>query len=354
MEEGAIPQDPKRRWILSTIFNIPPAIMGLKAVPSPKLPRSARRTAPVDIKEFQNALHSYWTQGYQGQPAAALVDLEYRINSLHDHVLYVRSPEKDQMMRLLCGFHMRRAEIARELGYDKTALDHVNKALILAKDNNYLDLAATAFYRRGEMAFDKWKLQSALSDFQAAISLKTIPPQAKGRSLHVAGFTLARLSLSKNDMKEAISMMDEATPYIGATKSDCAISLTGEEYYRFRAMALVSPAERILHMPDAAEDSLTEMLKHSTPELKRFHGYQLIGQNLVQAIIYIDKGYYPIATTLVQEALTIMKQIQSTVHIPTANRIYAQLQASSYGKSTEVAELGLQLLFLQIPQMFTT
>lgn len=360
MEEGVIPKDPKRRWVLSRIFSISPVALGLKTVPPPRIPRSTRRTQPVDIKEFQSALHSYWTQGYQGQPETALVDLEYRINSLHDHVLYVRSPEKDQMMRLLCGFHMRRAEVARELSYDKIALDHVNKAVILAKEHNYIDLAATALYRRGEIAFDKWKLPIALKDFNTSLSFDRtptrypIPPQIKGRILAMKGLSQARLATTGQEIQEALDVVDASEKYINSERYDsiCALNLTGERYYIDRAKSLVGPGNKKLHLSNQAEEAIVELEKYAHKNPKRFHSYYQMEEKIVQALIYLDRGYYPIATSLLQNALDEMKQMKSTIHLPIANRIYEQLQESSYGKSTEVAELGLQLLFLQIPQLF--
>jgi hypothetical protein len=369
LEEGKLPKSVKRRWVLARMFDIPPAVLGLSLVKSSRLPQSlTRRTRPVDVVEYQKTLMAYWKQGYSGTAEEALRDLQYRINALHDHVLYVNSDQKEQMKRLLCGYHMRRAEVAKELGYDGSALDHVNKALILAKEENYTDLTATAYYRRGEIYFDAWNLQTALRDFKAAQSVETkqaltkqinrypIPPQVKGRILNVRGLTQARLAQSDVDLKEALRFVDLSERYISAEDDDnvnlCTLDLTGERYFINRAKSLLEPPLKKIHLVSEAEEAIAEIRKQSDPNLKRFHGYALMSEEVLQAIVYLDKRYYPIATAQIQDALRLMKQMSTTIHLPVANRIYDDLRASSYGKSVEVAELGLQILFIQYPQLF--
>jgi tetratricopeptide (TPR) repeat protein len=364
LEEGMIPASIKRRWVLAQLYGIAPALLGLDTMKGTinKIPYfPSRRTKLVDIQEYHASLLSYWKLGYTGTAETALKDLGQRIHALHDTVLYVNSTQKDQMKRLLCGYHMRRAEVARELSYTGSALEHLNKAVILARQEKYADLEATALYRRGEYFFDNWNFQLALKDLKTAQTLDrapapkyAIPPQVKGRILNARGLVESRIAMTNQDMKEALSWVDLSEQYVQPTVDDdvYALDLTRVRYLLNRAKTMVGSPVKELHMVDEAYDVNTEMIQQSDPEQKRFHAYHVLDSTIVQSIYYMDKSYFPIATTLAQDALSMMEEMNSTIHLPMTVRLYENLRATSYGKSTEVAELGLRLLFMQHPQMF--
>lgn len=365
MEEGKIPNNQTRRWVLARIFNIAPVAFGL-TVPKGMTVRipsaSFRKAKPVDIPEYHNVLLSYWKVGYSGTAENALKDLGARINLLHENVLYVNSAQKEMMKRLLCGFHMRRADVAHELSYHTSALEHLNKAVILAREESFIDLEATALYRRGEYYFDNWNFNAALKDFKAAQSLDrptiqgqhTIPSQVKGRVLNVRGLTEARLAQNETDMKAALKWIDKSERFSAPTAEDDIhmLDLTMPMYLTNRAKALVSPQNKKLHLSDEAYLVNDEMIKHSTLQPKRFQAYHSIDSNIIQALYHMDKKHYPVATVLAQTSLTMMQDINSTLHLPVVIRIYESLLESTYGTSIEVAELGLSLLFVQFPQLF--
>jgi len=102
---------------------------------------------------------------------------------------------------------------------------------------------------------------------------------------------------------------------------------------------------------DEAYDITTEILKKSDSTQKRIHAYYVLVNNIILARYYVDKGYYPIATTLTEEALSQIQNMHSTAYLPAIMRLYEKLKDSSYGKSVEVAELGLRLLFVQDPSL---
>lgn len=151
MEEGYLPKDPRRRWILARMLGIAPVVLGLSTPESAKYISysPSKRAKPVDMSEYRAALLSYWKHGSSGSVQGALKDITRRIYALHDTIPYVSPNQKDPLKRLLCGYQMRGAEFVRELGYDAKALDHLNKAVILAHEEEFLDLEAAALYRRG-------------------------------------------------------------------------------------------------------------------------------------------------------------------------------------------------------------
>ena len=355
MEEGQLPQSPKRRWVLARMFDIAPAVLGLQAIKAPngKAPVPPRRSRHVDVEEFQTTLHRYWQQGYSTTAEGALSDLGTRINALHDTVLY--SSEKQAMKRLLCGYHLQRAQVAKELSYTITALDHLNKAVTLAKEEEFLDWYATALYRRGGFYLDKWDITRAKQNLFAAQKVMHVPPQVKGRILNVLGGTEARIARTHAEMAQAIHWVDLSEPYIteenGDDREGVTLDLTQARYLKNRALALVSPEIKKIHLTDEAYHTSTLVAQKIDAKQKRSSDYHMLDTYIVQVLCYLDQGYHPVATSLSIEAIQMMIKMKSTIYLPTIERIYNDLKASPYGKSEEVAELGLQLLFVQFPTL---
>jgi len=74
---------------------------------------------------------------------------------------------------------------------------------------------------------------------------------------------------------------------------------------------------------------------------------------VIESRVYIDQECYPIATTLALDALKIMQEVRSSIYLPTLRNIHEMLKASPEGNSSEVAELGIRLLFLEYPDVFS-
>src|SRR5713226_6067577 len=150
MEEGYLPKDPKRRMILAWMFGLTSTLLLEEnliqnAQDDFSLPvKISRKRKVIDIAEYHTTLSAYSEQGYNVTVENALRDMTRRLRILHENVLYVRSPQKEEMKQLLCGYHMNLAEITREQGYFKQALDYLNDAIILAQEEHFTDFEATA------------------------------------------------------------------------------------------------------------------------------------------------------------------------------------------------------------------
>jgi hypothetical protein len=370
MEEGYLPADPKRRLILGAMLGLAPAVLlGEDLVQQISerflsLSVSRKRSKPFDLAEYSKKLTVYHKQGYRGSGEQALADIISRIYTLHDSIPYA-SGQKEQMKRLLGSYQLMLADFYRELGYQGQALDCVNKALVLAHSEGYLDLEAMALYERGELYFDQWRLKEALDDLQAAQALETsspkvktprypVPPQVRGRILTIKGLNQARQAESESEMSAALKLLDASETYVErAEKSDIhLIGLASAFYLRHRAKALLEAPLMKFHQPGQASKLLDEMEKVARPQERRTHGYERLGSAIIQSYIYLDQGYYPIASTLALEALSIMQEIKSGMHLPTLTRLHERLQASSYGKSLEVAEVGIGIAKAQYAHLF--
>lgn len=357
MEEGNIPEGLKRRWVLARMYDIVPAALGLEVLQRTpgKIPASfsSRRSQSVDISEYQATLDAHWKQGYLRSPEFTLQDLGQRIYALHDNVYYARSPQRDQMKRLLWGYHVRRAGIAHELFYYSGALDHLNKAIILAQEENFADLEVTALYKRGEFFFARRDFPRALRDLEVAQNKKSAPGQVRGRILDLRGLTKAHLVQTDGELSEAMKCLDASECYITSPKDmdiTLRVSLTDVRYQLDRAKALLAPTQRGLHLPDEAYDVYTigaRLLQKSNSPHKLTNAFLVLDTSLILARYYLDTGYYPMAITQLEEALSQMEKMNVTSHLPTVECMYEELKGTSCWNSIELAELGLRLLFMQ-------
>lgn len=362
MEEGYLPQSPKRRLILAAMLGLAPVVLGLpetivNAVVEPLslVPRPAKAKT-LDLKEHRAALLSYWKQGYnRSDPLATMKSISQRIQVLHNNVLYSSSLEQSEMKKLLCAFHIRYGHIAREQGFDKSAVDHFGKAIVLAHEEGFTSLEASALHSYGAYFFDKGDFQNASRRFAASLRLKA-SPATKGCTLALNGFSQACIAASSDDIAEALTLVDKSEKMLGSQPDPqeeiSQVALTPEGFYLFKARTLVASPLKKLRAPDAAEETVNEVLRLMKPDAKRLAAYRKLESNIVLSQAWLDRDYYPIATTLAQDALTISEELGSDIHLPFVERIHAGLKASSYGKDTEVAKLGIQLTKLKHIQMF--
>ncbi len=73
---------------------------------------------------------------------------------------------------------------------------------------------------------------------------------------------------------------------------------------------------------------------------------------ITEASAHLEKKWYPTVTQTANEALIQLKTLQSSLNIARLANIHQCLQASDYGNSREVAELGVGLLKVQYPYLF--
>lgn len=365
MEEGYLPQSPKRRLLLAAMLGLAPVALGLsenleKVVVAPSIPASdSLKVKTLNLKEYRAALISYWKQGYT-DPLAAMKNIAQRIQVLHNNVLYHSSSEQEEMKRLLCASHIRYGQIARERGFDKSAIDHFKKAIILAREEGYSELEASALHNLGTYFFDKGDFKSASRQFAASLRLKA-SPAIKGCTLALNGFSQGCLASSSDEIRAALDMVDASEKMLGYAPEPqeeiSQVALTSEGFYLFKARTLIASPFKKLRAPDAAEAAISEALALMEPDMradrnKRRLAYQQLESNIVLSQVWLDRDYYPIATTLAQDALTISEKLRSDIHLQFVEKLHASLKSSSYGSDMEVAKLGIQLARLKHIRMF--
>ncbi|GHO97678.1 hypothetical protein KSF_077260 [Reticulibacter mediterranei] len=360
MEEGYLPKSLKRRAILAGMLGIAPALLLPEIVNEVSTQRvPTEKGKALNIKEYRAKLLTVEKQGYRSADEA-LREATRRIHTLHSRIFYVSSQEQEEMKLLLCGYQTLYADIARERGDYKLALAHYNMAITLAYQEGFTDFEAAAICQRGNLFLDQHDLNSALRDFQRAASFKT-PDQLRGYILSLQAVTQMRLAHTEQEKTAALRLIDETENLASPTIDDAlyqhidTCSFPPDRYLRFWANTLMLAPIKKLRSPGLATEILNELeiRNHgSNAEEKRHNAYHQMECNLAYARIYKDQEYFPVVSTLLQEALTLAQQINSRVHLRSISNLHNDLKMSSYGKNEEVAMLGVEIMKVQHPHLF--
>ncbi|GCE47918.1 hypothetical protein EI42_05006 [Thermosporothrix hazakensis] len=356
IEEGIVPKDMRRRAVLAEILNIPPMLLGLDLSVGALDETPPTNSKKISAKIVEKALLSYWEQGPK-EPHRAMKDLANKIQSLHNNVLYTSSPEKEKMKKLLCACHIRRAYLANELGLSSVALDHLDKAILLAREEGLKDLEIISLYRKGEFYFDKWDLKKGTPLLQAALDgakAAALPTSIKGRILVIYGLACARQATGQKDVQHSIKMIEQSEHFIDGGRLENGIyTLEHDRFFLFQNLGKGFVETPKLKSPRNAIEIADEMEKLSHPNRKRFYAYESLNMTLIRLQAYQAMGYQEIAIEMALQALQDMKKMHSFVHLPVLTRTYENAKETPYGRhSEEVAELGVQLLFCQYSGLF--
>ncbi len=147
-KNNAVPPDKMRRWIFTTLLNIPPAYFGLTALKTLP-PFSEERKLPipttnlVDLEEYQARLNIIWASPY-----TTFNEIRTKIYSLQDVTLYGAEQQRTQASYLLCQYLVASGNVQRAQGYMTSAIADLSNALMLAHEKEYKDLEAKILYLR--------------------------------------------------------------------------------------------------------------------------------------------------------------------------------------------------------------
>jgi hypothetical protein len=194
---------------------------------------------------------------------------------------------------------------------------------------------------------------AAIRDFDAARSLtsRSSDPHLRGWILLEAGRMRSSIAQTSTDLREAFSLIDESEAFIERCNGQADpyfLKFNRQMYLNMRAEAFLGSPLRGLRFPD---DALHELDQSVTPTDLGFT--RRSARNMMtQAKAYFYKGYYPMAATLAGDALNVVKSYKSSVNIARLTNLYEDLKESSYGSSSEVAQLGIALLKVQQPHLF--
>jgi len=368
--DSFFPNHPNRRWILAQLLNVPAALLALVELEPASSPGSPKKSslvpAPgkhIDLEEYQNTLQSYWFHRDTETLEDVIRDARSRIHKLHEHILYVSTPQKQHMTRLLCGYQILLADIAQDQQCWTAAQRYLTNALILAREKNRPDLQVIALNRRMLFFVDVGNGEAALHNFVPTRKLiEYAPSPLQGKIFSLAATAQARLAQDNDALTQALRYSDEASKFIDHPTSDGFLFFHGafdwERYLLDRASALMHPAIKKVRAPQKAQQLLDEAVKERRLHIQQTNArdtrtplYRQAHSDLLQAQIYFDQGYDPVAITSAESVLTTIKELGSGVLLEDVASLVKGLKERD-PHNIEIANLELALMKLKQPYLF--
>jgi hypothetical protein len=326
-----------------------------------------------DSTEFRRTLAAYWKRHRFFSNVDLQADVATRIAALEQHSLYGPQQAKRSVVALLCGYHMLSAQIAiDQCDFDK-AIDHLNKAYMVAKERELLKLkAACLLWRgwtlkeRGEVKAMQQDVEGALVDFAHATNdfllackqAQRLPAAMQGPLLLVLGEVNAHTAKHPQEFHIAIKKIEEAEAFIGKEVDEediYFIQLDEERYYLQRAAAYLASCNPLACYPrDARRELRNAHAAAPTPLPKRRYAYNMILQatsSVIEGQAYLAKkrlasadDCFGEATQKATEALVLVKDIHSQVNIARIEKLCMDLRATAFGKeNVDVANLEVEI-----------
>ena len=367
-----LPDSKKCRYVLAKLLDIPLALLGFGYAEQSTNAKKVT-THALNLVEYRATLDSYWNEHHTGTAQNIMLDVKKRIHKLHDVFPFTYTPEKSQMIELLCGFNIVVGNIERDQQHYQAAMKHLDNAVIVARENKCYDFYAAALHDRGVIFLDKGQTMSlnndssrnvlsyfahALRDLNAAAKVEQthhLPPFLQGYILTATGITQSHLAQDNQDLTEALTSIDKAERLIGQEGSEenkyfimDTTKFGEDEYLIDRVSTLLGASTQKLRNPDKVITQLAFARKNTNSSLARRNAFI----DIQSAKAYFDKGEYPMATKLALDAIAVVGVIESWVNIARVSRLYGDLKESSYGDSFEVAQLGVELMRLEHPNIF--
>jgi hypothetical protein len=387
LRNNAFPDDNTRRWVVAKLLEIPPVLLGVQSLddllnfqePRKREQVGSSALAPFDSTEFRRTLAAYWTRLRYVDLQA---DVAKRIAVLEQHYLYGPQQAKCSVATLLCGYQMLSSLIATDQCDFDSAIDHLNKAYMVAKERELLKLKAACLLRRGwalnergEVKAMRHDVEGALVDFAHATNdfllackqAQRLPAAMQGQLLSSLGQVSANTAKHPQEFHLAIKKMEEAEAFVGKGGGEediHFIQLPEERYYLNRAAAYLASSNSLACYPrDARKELRNAHAAAPTPLPKRRSAYIMI----LQATSYVIEGQahlakkrlgfaddcFSEATQKATEALVLVKDIHSQVNVARIEKLCTDLRATPFGKeNVDVARLEVEITAAKFPHLF--
>jgi hypothetical protein len=221
-------------------------------------------------------------------------------------------------------------------------LDHFNKAVILAREMKAPRLQAAALCRRGDLFFAQGKFAEAWRDWSEAEMLRDYtPPRMTGAILVATAVAGTIFVQDHEDMrKKVITPIEQASHLLGTENQDEElhfIRFSEQDYHIDSATALLGCPVEHFRYANAAQQHLDQLKEHEEGARQQTLGLVL------EAKAGICTQAYDQAVQAALSAFDILKQVETSVNRQRLHQLCRELEASPYGKSTEVAWLRFRL-----------
>ncbi len=390
LRDNTFPDDNTRRWVLAKLLEIPPVLLGVQSLddllafqePIKREQVGSSALAHFDSTESRLTLAAYWKRHRFLLSVDLQADVAQRIAVLEQRYLYGPQEAKRSMATLLCGYHMLSAQIATDqCDFDK-AIDHLNKAYMVAKERELLKLQGACLLRRGWALKERGDVKAMQHDFEGALvdfahakndfllackQAQRLPAAMQGQLLSSLGQVSANTAKHPQEFHLAIKKMEEAEAFVGKGGGEediHFIQLDEERYYLNRAAAYLASSNPLACYPrDARRELRDAHAAAPTPLPKRRSAYNRI----LQATSYVIEGQADLAkkrlasaddcfgeaTQKATEALVLVKDIHSQVNVARIEKLCTDLRATPFGKeNVDVASLEVEITAAKFPHLF--
>lgn len=314
-----MPQLFPRRVLLAKILQIPPILLGLTS-----LTLNDGETSPVLLSELPNKETIIDTQRmafYEGlltlswelyytstiESAVKSIDFCFEMLNNEDNGNGKGSIQRDQIDSMRCRFYRLSALIARERMDIEKALDHIDKAVLLASHLKNAELLAASLMGRIRILYHKQRYEQALQDAEAACFYADnglLRDPLKGKCYQMAGEAQAYLAGENKALQEkSLAYFDKAGRVVrkGNMEPDGSFVKTDlTSIYIERAKSL-----RLFRRFDEAHNAFAIAQKNLGPELTRWKVNLLIEE----AKTYLAEDDITSCCELLIEALPIVQAI---------------------------------------------
>ncbi len=331
-----------RRRMLVSLLGIPPILLGLADLNSASAVAERPQLQVVTLSWFKDTLKDAWQLYYTGTTQDLACRLTKTLQYLHASEETLGSRQQRDMLELQCRFLLLAARVAADQQSYEQASGYLQTAQQLAQQLQSDELSALTLFWRGRMYLEKEEYPAAKAALDSALAyIPQLRPPLRGAIFLETGLAHAYTAKTEADKKYALTLFDKAAPIVRASHLEddgSFVKLNLGRYYHFKAEALIAmnEAEDAIHELDLAE-------QHTGAELTRRRGYI----NVLRAKASLDLGDYAYATFTALDAISAMKSIQSNVNLAFLSEISAGLSRSSYGNSSEVAQLNRELKSLR-------
>lgn len=368
-----------RRRVLALLLDIPPVALGIitleeillqqqKAAPTiPLAVAGTEKEAIFDLAFYKDRLKTLWNRNHTNTAQDRMAQIAADMAGLTTALPYVSGDDEKEVRAVLCRYHQLHAHILRDQGRYDTAIAELEKAAILAERSEHPHLLAVTLLRigsvlrdRGDVTFAQAKIEAARgnsrganqkrlqanADYMAAINhytrirnLERIPKVLNGVLLFDEGYAQAHRAQGNRDaIFAALALLKDGGKIIAETRGiledEFSIKITERTYHNTKAAAMLSAG-----WPREALQELTDLM--DLPEegdMTRQNAYT----DYLWSQAYADLGLIDAAATPAQDALVVMKQIKSRIHMMRIAGLQGQLSQLD-SKHIEVIRLGVMV-----------
>lgn len=341
-----MPELISRRYAISKLLSIPPALLGLSVIVSANQAEALGIQAAGTIKAidahtmdvYESMLAANWQLYYTSSAQHAAVNIQSCIQLLTTLAKNARGVEQAQITGLLCRFYQLAGVAARDRMDMNQALRDGKKAVELAFQLENPELIAASLFRRAKTSMKLQRYTAAMQDLESAL------PYAGQSRDPLKGYVYqataeAYANLPKKDamqQKQCFRLFDQVARIIrkGNLEDDGSfVKLNIAGLYIDKAQAYAHYGKY-----EEAHNALNTARSNLGPELTRWQARLFIAD----AQICFAEGDPGSSCEIALDALKIVHATQSSSNKARIQRLYEQLQ-STYPHHPLVNRLGTQL-----------